>query len=151
MDLYTSIGDARISSYPINPFAIPSEMVFAINVGVSCLSNDHLKFQSVLNALKVFSRKIAVNTVSGSLSLVRHARFSRVSEIIRQRNANHGESRKSQSLAESVSMVGGASSRNFSSRNMELSWMVVRFGSAPACNINLIQPVLNPVQQRTRL
>ncbi len=112
MDLYTGIGDAKISSYPINPFAIPSEMVFAINVGVSCLSNDHLKFQSVLNALKVFSRKIAVNTVSGSLSLVRHARFSRVSEITRQRNANHGESRKSQSPAESVSMVGAASSRN---------------------------------------
>jgi len=57
MDLYTSIGDARISSYPINPFAIPSEMVFAINVGLSCLSDDHLKFQSVLNALKVFSPK----------------------------------------------------------------------------------------------
>src|SRR5882724_12604862 len=108
MDLYAGIGDAKISSYPINPFAISSEMVFATNVGLSCLSNDHLKFQSVLNALKVFSRKVAVNTVSGSLSLVRHARFSRVSQIIRQRNANHGESRKSQSLAESVSMVGVA-------------------------------------------
>jgi hypothetical protein len=42
MDLYTSIGDARISSYPINPFAIPSEIAFAMNVGLSCLSNDRL-------------------------------------------------------------------------------------------------------------
>jgi hypothetical protein len=49
---------------------------------------------------------MAVNTVRGSLSLVRHACFSRVSQIIQQRHANHGESRKSRSLAESAPMVG---------------------------------------------